>query len=80
MLYQEIISLPEIEKGYSRHFKFLKMQNIIIPSLNISKKYMDLVDDMLNKQKQIILENKQLKSLRDFLLPLLMNEQVTIES
>ena len=56
------------------------MQNIIIPSLNISKKYMDLVDDMLNKQKQIILENKQLKSLRDFLLPLLMNGQVTIES
>lgn len=80
LLYQEIISLPEIEKGYSRHFKFLKMQNIIIPSLNISKKYMDLVDDMLNKQKQIILENKQLKSLRDFLLPLLMNGQVTIES
>ncbi|WP_223894714.1 restriction endonuclease subunit S [Lactobacillus helsingborgensis] len=79
LLYQEIISLPEIEKGYSRHFKFLKMQNIIIPSLNISKKYMDLVDDMLNKQKQIILENKQLKSLRDFLLPLLMNGQVTIE-
>lgn len=79
LLYQEITSLPEIEKGYSRHFKFLKMQNVIIPTLDISKKYISTVENMLYKQKQIIFENKELESLRDFLLPLLMNGQVTIE-
>lgn len=79
LLYQEITSLPEIEKGYSRHFKFLKMQNVIIPTLDISKKYISTVENMLYKQKQIVFENKELKSLRDFLLPLLMNGQVTIE-
>ena len=78
LLYQEIISLPEIEKGYSRHFKFLKMQSVILPTLNISQKYMDTVKSMLSKQRQISYENKELKSLRDFLLPLLINGQVTI--
>lgn len=78
LLYQEIISLPEIEKGYSRHFKFLKMQSVILPTLNISQKYMDTVKSMLSKQRQISYENKELKSLRDFLLPLLINGQVTV--
>lgn len=78
LLYQEIISLPEIEKGYSRHFKFLKMQNVIIPTLDISQKYISVVENMLYRQKQIIFENNELKSLRDFLLPLLMNGQVTV--
>lgn len=79
LLYQEIISLPEIEKGYSRHFKFLKMQNVIIPTIDISKKYISTVENMLYKQKQVIFENKELKSLRNFLLPLLINGQVTVK-
>ena len=79
LLYQEIIALPEIEKGYSRHFKFLKAQNITIPTLDITKKYMSIVSNMLLQQRKIIKENQQLQSLRDFLLPMLMNGQVIIE-
>lgn len=79
LLYQEIIALPEIEKGYSRHFKFLKAQNITIPTLDITKKYMSIVSNMLLQQRKIIKENQQLHSLRDFLLPMLMNGQVIIE-
>lgn len=79
LLYQEIIALPEIEKGYSRHFKFLKAQNITIPTLDITKKYMSMVSNMLLQQREIIKENQQLQSLRDFLLPMLMNGQVIIE-
>lgn len=79
LLYQEIIALPEIEKGYSRHFKFLKAQNITIPTLDITKKYMSIVSNMLLQQREIIKENQQLQSLRDFLLPMLMNGQVIIE-
>ncbi len=79
LLYQEIIALPEIEKGYSRHFKFLKAQNITILTLDITKKYMSIVSNMLLQQRKIIKENQQLQSLRDFLLPMLMNGQVIIE-
>lgn len=57
LLYQEIIALPEIEKGYSRHFKFLKAQNITIPTLDITKKYMSIVSNMLLQQRKIIKEN-----------------------
>ncbi|MFD3286996.1 restriction endonuclease subunit S [Lactobacillus johnsonii] len=80
LLYQEIISLPEIEKGYSRHFKFLKAQNVTIPTLDTAKDYINIVSNMLLQQREIIKENQQLQSLRDFLLPMLMNEQVTFDN
>ena len=70
LLYQEIISLPEIEKGYSRHFKFLKAQNVTIPTLDTAKDYINIVSNMLLQQREIIKENQQLQSLRDFLLPM----------
>lgn len=78
ILYQQILLLPVIEKGYSRHFKFLKEQYVIVPEFEVSKKYMDMVEYSLLKTKGIITENQQLASLRDWLLPMLMNGQVTI--
>lgn len=79
ILYQQILLLPIIEKGYSRHFKFLKEQYVIVPEFEVSKKYMDMVEYSLLKAKEIITENQQLTSLRDWLLPMLMNGQVGFE-
>lgn len=79
ILYQQILLLPVIEKGYSRHFKFLKEQYVIVPEFEVSKKYMDIVEYSLLKTKGIITENQQLASLRDWLLPMLMNGQVGFE-
>ena len=79
ILYQQILLLPIIEKGYSRHFKFLKEQYVIVPEFEVSKKYMDMVEYYLLKAKEIITENQQLTSLRDWLLPMLMNGQVGFE-
>lgn len=79
LLYMQINSLPTIEKGYSRHFKFLKQQNIFIPCQEISDLYTDKVTPMLQKKREILQENHRLTSLRDFLLPLLMNGQVTFK-
>lgn len=79
ILYQQILLLPVIEKGYSRHFKFLKEQYVIVPEFEVSKKYMDMVEYSLLKTKGIITENQQLASLRDWLLPMLMNGQVGFE-
>lgn len=54
----------------------LKQVNICLPSDEIIEKYNKVVTPLLNKMQQIICENQELTSLRDFLLPLLMNGQV----
>lgn len=54
----------------------LKQVNICLPSDEIIEKYNKVVTPLLNKMQQIICENQELTSLRNFLLPLLMNGQV----
>lgn len=49
---------------------------IEIPTVNIVKKYNDIVYPMLKKMINVSIENQQLASLRDWLLPMLMNGQV----
>lgn len=79
LLYQQIKDLPIIEKGYSRHFKFVKAQHILVPTNNIAVKYADLMSNIYKDIAVAICENKELASLRDFLLPMLMNGQVTFK-
>lgn len=76
LLYLQIISLPVIEQGYSRHFKFLKEQFVFVPNKIVSEKYMNIIEDALLLIKKNIFENRELSLLRDFLLPMLMNGQV----
>lgn len=76
LLYRQILDMGLVSQGYSRYFKFLKDKDVIIPSNTISKIYMQTMKPILDKKKNIIFENQELASLRDFLLPLLMNGQV----
>ena len=76
LLYLQIVSLPVIEQGYSRHFKFLKEQFVFVPNKIVSEKYMKIIEDALLLIKKNIFENRELSLLRDFLLPMLMNGQV----
>ena len=78
LLYLQIKSLPIIEEGYSRHYKFLKEQYVIAPGQNVSAYYMKVVKDSLLAIRNYLEDNKQLAELRDFLLPMLMNGQVKI--
>ncbi len=52
---------------------------IIKPENEILKKYQKAINPSFEKQNRIELENKQLSSLRDFLLPMLMNGQVKVK-
>ena len=76
LLYLQIVSLPVIEQGYSRHFKFLKEQFVFVPNKIVSEKYMKIIEDALLLIKKNIFENRELSLLRDFLLPMLMNGQI----
>lgn len=52
--------------------------NFVIPPKDIINKYTVFVSGCNKQMSVIVKENQQLKSLRDFLLPMLMNGQVTI--
>ncbi len=65
--------------GYARHFKFLKESVIILPNKDIAIRYEIIAQGIYRKVRQGILENQQLEQLRDWLLPMLMNGQVTVE-
>ena len=53
---------------------------IVIPEELIVKRFEEMVLDICAKRKIIEKENKELVALRDFLLPLLMNGQVSFKS
>ncbi|MDO8961873.1 MAG: restriction endonuclease subunit S [Methylophilus sp.] len=53
--------------------------NLLYPELMLLAKFHDLVDSMFSNIKTRSLENQELKNLRDWLLPMLMNGQVTVK-
>ena len=68
----------KIGKGYARHFSFLKEQPVIVPS---EKEVKDFEDTAQTFFEQITRNRKEILSLtkqRDELLPLLMNDQVSL--
>lgn len=57
-------------------FEGVEKYKVTIPSKNVIKKYANIAKDIEKQKCKIIKENQELASLRDFLLPLLMNGQV----
>ena len=79
LLYQMVNNLDLTNYGYARHFKFLKEAKIILPMANISNKYNQIVIPLYEKWRNNFLENINLSKLRNWLLPMLMNGQVTVK-
>ena len=70
--------LPNV--GFARHYMFLREVKILVPDKQVCRQYDHLTKNMMNKRRECIEENQQLSSLRDFLLPMLMNGQVKVGS
>ncbi|MBQ6654604.1 MAG: restriction endonuclease subunit S [Erysipelotrichaceae bacterium] len=68
--------LPNV--GFARHYMFLREVKILVPDKQVCRQYDHLTKNMMNKRRECIEENQQLSSLRDFLLPMLMNGQVKV--
>ncbi|WP_239779943.1 restriction endonuclease subunit S [Tenacibaculum finnmarkense] len=64
-----------IKRLYNDNIRNLK---ICFPPLDVLKHFSKIVNPMLDKQQQIVNENKKLSELRDWLLPMLMNGQVSV--
>lgn len=64
--------LRHLQKNLLREYQFC------LPDSNVVKEFSKLASDIFKKQHYLLEENKKLESLKQFLLPLLMNGQVTI--
>ncbi|MDN3435368.1 restriction endonuclease subunit S [Pseudoalteromonas sp. APC 3356] len=62
----------------SFNVKGIKALNIVRPSDEIEEEFEKLVSPIIEKRQKAILENHRLINLRDWLLPMLMNGQVTV--
>ena len=78
LMYQAVSDIDLSSYGYARHFKFLKESKILLPDKAIAQKYQVTVTPWFEKTREAIFENLELARLRDWLLPLLMNGQVTV--
>lgn len=79
LLYQIVSNIELPNQGYARHFKFLKESKILVPEEQIAQRYQDIATRWHQKIKNNIFENYELMRLRDWLLPMLMNGQVTVK-
>lgn len=72
------VKLIKLNKGYARHYSFVKDSLIIMPSHTIALNFKSIVErlfvQLTNNRKEIVF----LTNLRDSLLPMLMNGQVVL--
>lgn len=64
---------------YERHFKYLKDFKVVVPESNCLENFQSKTKPIFDKISHARFENLQLASLRDWLLPMLMNGQVTVK-
>lgn len=57
----------------------LKRMNILLPNKDIIFKFNNIINPIFGQMNNITNENKQLEELRDLLLPMLMNGQVSVK-
>ncbi|MFP1944390.1 restriction endonuclease subunit S [Lonsdalea quercina] len=79
LLYQVVSNIDLSNYGYARHYKFLKEEKVILPHESIAKKYQSFANACYERVRSNIFEGIELETLRDWLLPLLMNGQVSVK-
>ena len=63
---------------YARHFKFLKDQNLLVPTANLMAEFTDFSIDNLKQISTLREANHNLARARDLLLPRLMNGEIAV--
>lgn len=79
LLYQIVSDIDLSSYGYARHYKFLKESKCVIPKADTSQLYQITVESWYEAIKNNVFQNYELQRLRDWLLPMLMNGQVTVK-
>ncbi|WP_192889707.1 restriction endonuclease subunit S [Vibrio bathopelagicus] len=58
---------------------FVTKYSVAMPPENLAQKFYDFVSPLQSKKQNLLKENSELEALRDWLLPMLMNGQVTVK-
>ena len=77
--YHSLLKIDLSNYGYARHFKFLKQTRTIIPNQDVVTLFEKKMISFYNQIKHNVFETNKLIELRDWLLPMLMNGQVTVK-
>lgn len=78
LLYSSLVAVDLSNYHYARHFKYLKAENILVPSREIAKEFDWYVSPMLLQVQQLRnMENKAAEA-RDRLLPKLMSGEIEV--
>ena len=78
LFYHQLMDFDLSNYGYARHFKFLKEQKVFLPSEAISQRFENEAGIYFELLANHRAQNQHLAELRDWLLPMLMNGQVTV--
>lgn len=78
LFFHSLLKIDLSSYGYARHFKFLKQSNIILPDESIAKRFEEIIAPQYEMIRENIFQNQELTTLRDWLLPMLMNGQVRV--
>lgn len=78
---QHFKMMAELRKTTMGHITqdHLRESRIAIPLMDLINKLDDIIKPILEKKVKLEEENQELASLRDWLLPMLMNGQVTVK-
>lgn len=77
LLFLALSRLEIPNPGYSRHFKYLKELPLCVPPKRVSKQFDEIVAPLFRMWTNNIHSTKVLQDKRDYLLPMLMNGQVS---
>jgi type I restriction enzyme S subunit len=80
LFYHSLLKIDLSNYGYARHYKFLKQTKIILPDNKISINYEMRASIWFKSIRDNLFQNQELAKLRDWLLPMLMNGQVKVNS
>lgn len=78
LFYFSLINVDLSNYAYARHFKFLKDQDIIIPTEELGKSFSERAKAVFDQVRRLRDQNRKLAKARDLLLPRLMDGRLPI--
>jgi len=78
LFYYVLSSINLTNFAYARHFKFLKEQDVLLPSEAISVAFSNLADPLRNYIRALTKRNDNLRTTRDLLLPKLVSGELDV--
>ena len=76
LLYCSLVNIDLSNHHYARHFKYLKAEEILVPSLSIAEMFNDMVQPLFTQVQALRNQCTSSKEARERLLPKLMNEEL----